>query len=77
MERHNEAEQRNCAFDVAEEVADVVNICELWLKKAKTLSERLAISAIEVQAQKLGESVMDAVQDGKDEIEVKRVVPKT
>ena len=75
LERHNQAERRNCAFDIAEELADVVNICELWLDKEDSFFWAANISALMVVAKGWGDLLLRIAKNRKDEIEVERVVP--
>lgn len=73
----NAAMYRNCAFDVAEEFADVVNICKLWLEKIGESSLYLGRDIQEIirVVEEYGEYSLALAAIGKDEIAVERIVP--
>ena len=79
LERHNQAEKRNCALDVAEELADIVNICQLWLdKEGSRFFWAANVRALMKESKRWGDFMLRIAKNGKDEIplEVERVVPK-
>jgi len=70
-ELFNAAIYRNCALDVAEELADAVNILTLWKRKgiSADLSENL--DAVMDELRDTGEWLLK--QEGKDEYHVERI----
>ena len=73
----NAALYRNSALDVAEELADAVNIAQLWANKEDAKMTRHAvvcdINQLIAEVTKLGKWMMLYAQEGRDDYPVKRI----
>ncbi len=72
LDSANAAMHRNCAYDVAQKLADAVNILELW--QEKDVNAVPLLSPV-LQLEKMGRMFLRLAESGVDEYPVKRLVP--